>query len=72
MNKVSADPLAAAKNAARVARETLDRLQNQKAVAERHNADLATERQRISFRAHTDDKVARKRLSEIRHTPIPI
>jgi uncharacterized membrane protein YkoI len=65
MNKVVADPLAAAKNAARVARETLDRLQNQKAVAERHNADLATERQRISFRAHTDDKVARKRLSEI-------
>jgi hypothetical protein len=57
--------VAEANAAVKAARQTLNHLRGQKLVSEARAADLTAERQRISFAAHTDDPVARKRLSEL-------
>jgi DNA repair exonuclease SbcCD ATPase subunit len=46
-------------------REQLASLQRKRAGAQQRADDLAAERARISFAAHSGDKAARKRLSEI-------
>jgi hypothetical protein len=57
--------LAGATDALCQARATLDHLQGQRLVAEAHGADLANERQCISFAAHSGDKAARARLTAL-------